>query len=294
MIFVIGGVTASGKSSLAFRFAKKVNGIIINADAYAFYRELNIGTAKPSRAELESVPTYLFNNISLTDKFSIYDYQIAARAIIEKYKDTNTPIIFVGGSGLYIRAALFNYALQNEVGNELKDDPIVSNESLYFELKTLDPVAAEKIHPNNRKRVLRALTIIKSGKLKSDIDNLTQNTPLYPFTMIALDREKDALNTIIEERVKDMFNKGLKAEALDLLEKYPQNAQGMQAIGYKEIFANQTASDDFLINLISLRTKQYAKRQRTFFRHQFDTKWFSDSEEAFAYLLSMIGDNYEH
>ncbi|MGI6735531.1 MAG: isopentenyl transferase family protein [Bacilli bacterium] len=123
MIFVIGGVTASGKSDLAFRLAKAINGIVINADAFAFYKELEIGTAKPSAEELNAVPTFLFNNISLDERFSIYNYQKEARAILTKYHAENIPIIFVGGSGLYLKAVLYNYNLQPEKELIIEDDP---------------------------------------------------------------------------------------------------------------------------------------------------------------------------
>ncbi|MDY0214864.1 MAG: tRNA (adenosine(37)-N6)-dimethylallyltransferase MiaA [Bacilli bacterium] len=286
MIFVIGGVTASGKSDLAFTFAKKVNGIIINADAFAFYRELNIGTAKPSKEELESVPTFLFNNLKLDDKYSIYDYQQDARRLIKKYETLKKPIIFVGGSGLYIRAALYNYELKNEDAPEIKDDPTISNLTLHSELANLDYEASLKIHPNNRKRVLRALAIVKAHKTKkSDIDNKANSNPLYPFIMVNLDAPKVELEKRIEARTKKMFQDGLRAEVQGLLGKYIENVQGLQAIGYKEILQNPDETDDFLMSLISLRTRQYAKRQRTFFRNQFTGIWFTDKDAALKYLL---------
>lgn len=286
MIFVIGGVTASGKSDLAFKFAKKTNGIIINADAFAFYKELNIGTAKPSDQELASVPTYLFNILDLNDTYSIYDYQQAARAIIAKYEDSNRPIIFVGGSGLYLRAVLYNYELQSEAAPPIKDDPLISNATLYEELVKLDEEAAAKIHPNNRKRVLRALAIIKAHNIKkSELDSKTLEEPLYKYVMVTLDRDNDILMERIKERTTNMFKRGLIAEVHDLTRKYDVNVQGLQAIGYKEIIQNPNETEEFLINLINVRTRQYAKRQRTFFRHQFNSKWFYESEEALKYLI---------
>lgn len=286
MIFVIGGVTASGKSDLAFKFAKAINGIIINADAFAFYKELEIGTAKPSKEELASVPSFLFNNISLDERFSIYHYQKEARKIIDHYLAENVPIIIVGGSGLYIRAALYNYNLMPTELMAIKDDPQISNEALHNKLKELDAEAAAKIHPNNRKRVVRALALIEeTGTTKTEIEEATTNTPLYPYTMICLDKENEVLHRDIQTRVQSMFEKGLREEAMALCTKYKQNAQGMQAIGYKEIVQNANKSDEELIDLIALRTRQYAKRQRTFFRNQFDAKWFYDKDKAFNYLM---------
>ncbi|HOH95203.1 MAG TPA: tRNA (adenosine(37)-N6)-dimethylallyltransferase MiaA [Bacilli bacterium] len=285
MIFVIGGVTASGKSDLAFRFAKAINGIIINADAFAFYKELNIGTAKPTKEELAMVPTFLFNNISLDERFSIYNYQKEVRVILDEYLAKKVPIVLVGGSGLYIRAALYNYNLQPEKELKIVDDHKISNTSLHKELEALDKEAASKIHPNNRKRVLRALALIKThAQTKTALEEVTTSEPLYPYTMICLDKENEVLHRDIETRVKLMFAKGLRMEAVTLSKKYPRNAQGMQAIGYKEIVQNPNATDEELMNLIALRTRQYAKRQRTFFRNQFTATWFTDKEEAFNYL----------
>lgn len=286
MIFVIGGETASGKSDLAFKFAKKVNGIIINGDAFAVYKELQIGTAKPSAEELKSVPSYLFNVVSINEAYSIYDYQVAGRKVIEKYLNTNTPIIIVGGSGLYIRALLYNYALSSEKNAPLVDDVTISNETLYQELKTLDPEAAIKIHPNNRKRVLRALAIIKKHHVrKSDIDAQTSTKPLYPYIMVALAQDSIALATSIKLRTEKMFKAGLKDEVLTLGATYNEDIQALQAIGYKEILANKTATDDELMALISQKTRQLAKRQRTFFKNQFIAKWFTKQDDAYNYLV---------
>ena len=284
MIFVIGGETASGKTNLAFRLAKKINGIIINGDAFAFYRELNIGTAKPSAKELASVETFLFNNISVNDTYSIYDYQQDGRKVIDEYLKRNVPIIIVGGSGLYIRALLYDYKLQAAHG-EIIDDETISNAELYEKLKVVDCDAAAKIHPNNRKRVLRALAIHQSQNTKkSALDAQTSALPLYPYVMVVLTSEETQREARINKRTTEMFAQGLKEEALTLGANYDPHLQALQAIGYKEIIANSSATDDELIALISLRTRQLAKRQRTFFKHQFTSLWFTNADEAYTYL----------
>ncbi|MFA7449398.1 MAG: tRNA (adenosine(37)-N6)-dimethylallyltransferase MiaA [Bacilli bacterium] len=285
MIIVIGGVTASGKSDLAFKLAKAINGVIINADAYAIYKELNIGTAKPSLDELNSVPTYLFNIINLNENYSIYNYQQDARAIIKKYENTNTPLIFVGGSGLYIRAALHDYTLEPEDPEPIIDDSRISNLTLYQKLLLLDRAAASKIHPNNRRRILRALAILKKrGDFEKHAEQKRAKIPLYPYIMVTLDADPLLLENRIRRRTKKMLEEGLRAEVEALNEKYPGDVQGLKAIGYKEIIANKNESDEFLIDLISLRTRQLAKKQRTFFRHQFKSTWFDNNEEALAFL----------
>lgn len=287
MIYVIGGTTASGKSSLAFKFAQAVNGVIINADAFAVYKELKIGTAKPTEEELKKTTNYMFNIRSVTEQFSIYEYQQEVRKIIDKYLALKRPIIIVGGSGLYIRAVLYDYqfAKQKEQVDETKYFEL-SNLDLHAKLAQVDAVSAEKIHPNNRKRVLRALAIAELGnETKSAQLKKQQRAPLYDYLLVILDAEKEVLNKRIKARVEEMFSLGLKQEVNDLKADYSANLQSLQAIGYKEIIENNNKDDAFLIDLIAQKTVKYAKRQRTFFRHQFTGKFFYDNEEAFAYLI---------
>lgn len=292
MIIVIGGETASGKSNLAFKIAREFNGIIINADAFAFYKELNIGTAKPSTEELASVPTFLFNNVSLNESYSIYEYQRDGRKIIDEYKDTNRPIIIVGGSGLYIRALLYNYELRADNEVVVEDNPSISNIELYSRLKDIDEEAAHKIHPNNRKRILRALNVSLSGEeTKSKIDEKTTNEPLYPHFVVGLAQNGDELTASITNRTTKMFELGLKEEALALAKIASPHNQALQAIGYKEIINNPDLNDDALIALISIKTRQLAKRQRTFFKNQFKTIWFYNSNDAYLYVKERILKN---
>ena len=288
MIYVIGGTTASGKSSLAFQFAEAVNGVIINADAFAVYKELIIGTAKPSDEELKRIQTYMFNIRSINESFSIYDYQTEVREIINKYEAKKQPIIIVGGSGLYIRSVLYDYQFQKE------EEPLdetkyidLSNIELHQRLVELDPLSAQTIHPNNRKRVLRALFIAEtSSKTKSEQQKKQQEQPLYNYELVILDLPKEQLNEKIQSRVKKMFLAGLRLEVEQLTAQFPANLQALQAIGYKEINEYNAESDEFLINLITNKTIKYAKRQRTFFRNQFKGTFFYSKKEALTFLLS--------
>lgn len=288
MIFVIGGVTASGKSDLAFKLAREIGGVIINGDAFAIYRELNIGTAKPSNEELNSVPTFLFNVVSLDETYSIYDYQQNVRALLTKFSKENTPVIIVGGSGLYIRAALHDYKLNYEEPTPFPDDETLTNEELHNRLKRIDDEAGRKIHPNNRKRVLRALTLIQNQQvLKSEVEEETKGRVLFPYTMVVIDPDKEVLNDRILTRTKRMFTQGLKKEVETILERFSKEAQGLQAIGYKEVIKDHYLNDEALILLISTKTRQLAKRQRTFFRNQFNGVWFKDSNAAYNYLIEI-------
>lgn len=286
MIYVIGGTTASGKSSLAFKFARLIDGVIINADAFAIYQQLKIGTAKPSGEQLQEVENYMFNIRSVEEQFSIYEYQQEVRSIIQKCQKEDKPIIIVGGSGLYIRAVLYDYQFSKE--KEKLDEAAyadLSNIDLHAKLAKLDKASAEQIHPNNRRRVLRALTIAKMSDTTKSVQLKSQKkAPLYNYVLVVLDAEKEELNLKIKNRVNEMFDKGLRKEVIQLTEHFPVNLQALQAIGYKEIIENPQENDMFLIDLISRKTIKYAKRQRTFFRHQFQGTTFYDVKEALTYL----------
>lgn len=286
MIYVIGGTTASGKSDLAFAFAQETNAIIINGDAFAVYHELNIGTAKPNSEQLSTIDNFLFNHCSISEQFSIYDYQQAVRTIINKYKGER-PLVIVGGSGLYIRSVLYDYRFSEEVPRVDEAKYLeFSNIALHNKLKEIDSVSAKHIHPNNRKRVLRALAIAENTPLnKSENEAKQQKGPLFNNVVVCLDKPKELLNKRIYERTTAMFAKGLRAEVQTLMATYAHNLQALQAIGYKEIINNFTENDDFLIDLIAKNTIKYAKRQRTFFKHQFKSVWFNEQQAALAYLL---------
>lgn len=289
MIFVIGGTTGSGKSKLAFEFAKKVNGILINGDAFAIYRELNIGSAKPSKDELEGFTNYLFGHVSVTESYSIYDYQKEVRAIFQKYLGKR-PLVIVGGSGLYIRAALYDYTFSEIKKYEGDPYETLSNEEVYAKLEKADPHSATLIHSNNRKRVVRALYIAENSDInKSTNEQTQQKNPLFPYTLVVLDRNKDELLERVNERTKNMFERGLRYEAETLIKKYGPKNQALHAIGYKEFV--QLKDDQTTISEIVQNTMRYAKRQRTFFRHQFNGTFFTNSEEALNYLMKKYEEN---
>lgn len=286
MIYVIGGTTASGKSSLAFSFAQKIDGVVINADAFAVYKELIIGTAKPTDDELVNVTNHLFNFRSISESFSIFDYQKAVRTLLKKY-EKKRPVVLVGGSGLYIRSVLFDYRFNLDVP-KVDEGKYISfnNLALHKKLEQVDQISASKIHPNNRKRVIRALAIAESGaKTKSAIEAKQTKGPLYEHVFVCLDKEKEQLNKRIHERIITMFTNGLRNEVNELSAKFLHNLQALQAIGYKEIIEFNEKDDEALIELITNKTIKYAKRQRTFFRNQFDAKWFYDERKALEYLL---------
>lgn len=279
MIYAILGPTASGKSELASKLSKEHNDApIINFDAFQVYKELNKGTAKPSIAELNSGNYYLYNYVSITEKFDVSRYQNDVRKLLSSFK--NTDVIMVGGTGLYLKAALYDYKFYEE--DPMPHDYLsnLSNDELYTRLLTIDKEDALKIGINNRKRLIRALYIYDvHKKSKTDLNQSGKSNLLYPNTkFIGIDVKRDILYKRIDERVDSMFRNGLIDEATYLFKHFDNSLKALQAIGYKEFL---TSNDyDEVKKMIKNNTHHYAKRQMTFFLHQFNNvEWIKKDYE---------------
>lgn len=273
-IIVILGPTCSHKSFLGESLHSLIPGsVIVNFDAFQIYKEMDIGTAKPSKEELNKGYYYFYDYLSLKEDNNIYFYQEISRKFIESHKD-NT-LIFIGGSGLYIKACLFNYIFnKDEVKMPLDYKSNYSNEELFNELKSIDLEASKSIHVNNRKRLLRALFINEiEGKNKNDINKNKCNELLYKDSeFIFINPDRETLYNDINLRVDKMKELGLKEEAINLLTKYKDdNLLSLNAIGYKEFkyLLSNELNEDEVFELIKKNTRNYAKRQITFFKHQF-------------------------
>ncbi len=268
MIYAILGPTCSGKSDFAEKLSLKYNAPIINFDAFQVYKELNKGTAKPSKKELDSGRYFLYDFVSIKEDYNVSRYQEEARLLLEKFKDKD--VVMVGGTGLYLKAALFDYKfLKEEKMDEgfLQD---VSNEELYRELLLIDKDDAIKIGVNNRKRLLRALYIYKiHNKSKSELNDNGKNTLLYKdVKFYGIDIDRALLYQRIDQRVDKMFEDGLEEEARSLFNSYDHSLRALQAIGYKEFLLSSDIEE--IKKMIKNNTHHYAKRQMTFFKHQFD------------------------
>ena len=268
MIYAILGPTCSGKSDFAEKLSLKYNAPIINFDAFQVYKELNKGTAKPSKKELDSGRYFLYDFVSIKEDYNVSRYQEEARLLLEKFKDKD--VVMVGGTGLYLKAALFDYKfLKEEKMDEgfLQD---VSNEELYRELLLIDKDDAIKIGVNNRKRLLRALYIYKiHNKSKSELNDNGKNTLLYKdVKFYGIDIDRALLYQRIDQRVDKMFEDGLEEEARSLFNSYDHSLRALQAIGYKEFLLSSDKEE--IKKMIKNNTHNYEKRQMTFFKHQFD------------------------
>lgn len=285
MVIAIVGPTASKKSSLAIKIAKKFSAVIVNFDAYQMYRELTIGVNRPSEEEMNAVPHYFIANRSILDGNNIASFQKEARKLLDELINEKKNIVLVGGSGLYLRALLFDYSFldidTSRINLEQFDD--MDDEQLHSYLKKIDLVSAEKIHPHNRRRVLRAIAIyLASGRSKSDIEKEQRHDLVYDCFIVGLNPPRQELYARIEKRTDWMFDNGLLLEAQSLMNEFPNDYLKIDALGYEEAFL-------YLKNQISLKeakemmnkkTKNYAKRQITFFKHQFDVNWCETVERA--------------
>lgn len=292
MIIAIVGPTGIGKSKLALKIAKEVNGEIVNCDAFQIYKEMDIGTAKPSLEERSQVPHHLFDYVEPTTSFSVFDYQVTLRNKIEELQKRNVPIILVGGTGLYLKASLYDFSLNEEKEKiSLSKYDTYSNEDLHKELEKLDYEESLKIHMNNRKRVLRAIEIcLTHNEKKSEMIAKQEHKLLYDVTFIGLTKNRDELYEGINKRVDIMFEMGLMKEVEYLLSKYDDNLRSFQAIGYKEIIEGKknNLSEEEIKELIKRNSRRYAKRQYTYFENQLDVNWFDNIDSAFEYAVNVL------
>ena len=263
MILCIVGPTGVGKTKLSIDLAKKYNAIIINADSMQVYKELNIGTAKIKEEEKEGIKHYLLDIKDVNEMYTVYDYQKDLRNILDKNKNKN--IIIVGGTGLYIKAGLYNYVFEEEDNkNNMYEN--LTNEELYK--LVLDKDKNSDIHINNRKRMIRFLN--RNDSIK-DKDKL-----LYDVKFIGLTTDRNTLYDRINKRVDIMIKDGLLNEVKSLYDRNIRSKAIMTGIGYKELYSyyDGEISLDEAIELIKKRSRHYAKRQYTWFNNQMNIMWF--------------------
>ena len=282
-LIVITGPTAVGKTSISIELAKHFNGEIINADASQMRKYLNVGTAKITTEEMDNVPHHLIDFLDPNETFSIKDFQDKGRQIIDNIE---TPFI-VGGSGLYIQALITDYQLDDNPRNE-EEFSNLSNEDLYNILLELDPITANKTHPNNRRRVLRYIEIARSSG-----DAIPKNPEdLYNTLVICLSRDRKALYDNINRRCLYMLENGWIEECINLKEMGYDLAK-IKDIGYQDInqFLNNEVTFNELVNIISQKQRRYAKRQMTWFRNKMNCTFIDLEKEEKEVVYKLIDDH---
>ena len=298
LVVVIVGPTASGKTALSIELAKKVNGEIISADSMQIYKDMNIGTAKPAKEEMQGIKHYLIDCVSPLERYSVSEYKKAAILAIEEILEKGKVPIIVGGTGLYVDSLIYGIDFQEMEFDKLYREELEQLVSegklpeLYEKAKFIDPEAIEKISPNDKKRILRILEIYKAtgkNKTEQNKESLKNGVP-FNYVVFALDWERDELYNRINKRVDLMLEQGLIEEVQNLLEKYgTEMPTAMQGLGYKEVkqFFDRELTEDEMIEKIKQETRRYAKRQLTWFRKNKETIWL-DAKSGLDENLKVI------
>lgn len=300
-VIVIAGPTASGKTSLSIELAKKIEGEIVSADSMQIYQEMNIGTAKPTLEERQGIKHYLLDYVSVEERYSVADYKKEAKqAIQEIIKKGKVPIV-VGGTGLYIDSLIYEIEYPNiefdeeyrkKLEERVEDEGL---EKLYQEAKEIDPLAIQKISPNDKKRILRILEIYQAtGKTKTEQEiESRKNSIEYDYQVYALKWDREILYDRINRRVDRMIQQGLIEEVKEILKKHEKFPTAMQGLGYKEVvsFLAGKMTQEEMMEKIKMETRRYAKRQMTWFRKNKQTIWLegqASTKESIAKILENI------
>lgn len=284
-IIVIVGPTGVGKTKLSIELAKRMDAEIINGDSVAIYKRLDIGSAKPTKEEQGEIPHHLIDIKDVVQSYSVFDYQRDVRKLIHEITEKGKRIIIVGGTGLYIKAALYNYQFTEGTSDKQYDN--LTNEELYQ--KVLQYYNKLDVHVNNRRRLIRLLNKFENGEELSD----KKDQLLYPAKFIGLTTDRDNLYSRINKRVDKMVESGLIDEVMSLKEEYNNSRILNSAIGYKEFqdYFHHSKSIDDVINQIKQDSRRFAKRQYTFFKHQFDIEWYDVNFDCFDETIEKVYDD---
>ena len=294
-VIVVIGPTSVGKTKMGVALAKKLNGEVISGDSMQVYRQMDIGTAKVTIEEMEGVTHHCIDILDPKDQYSVHDFQQTVRKQITEITNRGHVPIIVGGTGLYIKAALYDYTFSemennhDEINKKYKD---YTNEQLYAHLKQIDEESAKILHFNNRRRVLRAIEIYEqTGQKKSEMINEQEHICLYDAYFVGLTLPRELLYERINLRVDLMMKNGLQGEMESLIKQgLTRENQSMKAIGYKEWFDYFEGKCDLneVSENIKKHSRQYAKRQYTWFKNQFDVHWYDVCLENFSKTIEEI------
>ena len=299
-LVVIVGPTASGKTELSIELAKRINGEIISGDSMQVYKQMDIGTAKVTDDEMDGVPHYMIDILNPDESFSAYDFKNRAEVLIEDITSRGKVPIIAGGTGLYIQSLIYDYPFDDEAVSKKTEEETriklaelskMSNQELHQYLASFDKPSAHDIHPNNRKRVLRAIEYyLKTKKLISSRKKVQQFTENYDTLLIGIEMSRKTLYARINKRVDIMLSHGLFSEVKMLIEQGYESSQSMQAIGYKElvpVVKGNLALDD-AVETLKQHSRQYAKRQLTWFKNKLNVQWFDREKMTLQMMLDEI------
>ena len=284
-VIVICGPTASGKTKLSIELAKKINGEIVSCDSMQIYKDMNIGTAKPTFEEMQGIKHYLIDFISPDKRYSVAEYKIDAEKAIEEILNKGKIPIVVGGTGLYIDTIIygieypkieFDDKYRKELEEREKKEGLIK---LYEEAKQIDEEAIKKISINDKKRILRILEIYHAtGKNKTEQEIISREKgPKFDYKVFAINMDREKLYERINKRVDIMIDNGLINEVKKLLNKYKEFPTAMQGLGYKEVkeYLENKISKEEMIEKIKQESRRYAKRQITWFKKNKQTIWIN-------------------
>lgn len=301
-VIVICGPTASGKTSLSISLAKKINGEIVSCDSMQIYKEMDIGSAKPTVEEMQEIKHYLVDFVSPEKRYSVSEYkEDASKAIEEIINKGKTPII-VGGTGLYLNSLIYNIQY-NEMEVDLnyrreleKEAEEYGLEVLYNRAKEIDPEAMEKVSANDKKRITRVLEIYNAtGRNKTELEKKSRKEVPYNYLIFGINMERSILYDRINKRVDIMLEQGLIEEVENLINKYSNMPTAMQGLGYKEVkeFLDGNISKEEMIEKIKMETRRYAKRQITWFKRIKNIIWLdglNKTEENVNSIMEVYGE----
>lgn len=298
-VIVIAGPTAVGKTNLSIKLAKEINGEIISGDSMQVYRNMNIGTSKIKQHEMKNIPHYMIDIKDPSESFSVAQFKAHVQSYITKIINKNKIPIIVGGSGLYIQSVLYDYKFSDRKRDRQRTERLerqfIENgiEPLYERLKEIDPIQAKRIHPNNHRRVIRALEIYDTtGKTMTEHEKEQISNPIYDYYIIGLTMERHLLYDKINSRVDDMIAEGLVDEVRSLYMQNLEDTQAMKAIGYKEIipYIKGEISLEEAINVLKRNTRRYAKRQLTWFRNKMKVNWYDVTKDSTKLMQQILYD----
>ena len=297
-VIVICGPTASGKTSLSIELAKRINGEIISADSMQIYKDMNIGTAKPTIEEMQGIKHYLLDFVMPNQKYSVAQFKKDAVQAIEVILNHGKVPIIVGGTGLYVDALTKNIEYpevetdieyRNQLESQIKKEGLAK---LYEQAKKIDEQAMQIISQNDKKRIMRVLEIYhQTGKTKTQLEKESRMKPVpYNYLVFTIKMDREVLYDRINQRVDKMIKDGLIEEVENLLKKYDEFPTAMQGLGYKEVvtYLKGECTKEEMTEKIKMETRRYAKRQLTWFRKEKETEWIdalNEQEKNIEFIL---------